>query len=148
MRCPTGADAMRLFSADVTASYARPSAPACRSFPWPASAGMTRHFILSEGHWIADGLDRVSGLKAKVRGSQLPIVLGVPPFGLTIETIPTHLPLPAKSRTGLLDPIEVDKNPERAGDHTYVDSIYREVESAIQQAMDRLAKQRLFPIFG
>jgi hypothetical protein len=27
------------------------------------------------------------------------------PFGVTIETIPTHLPLPAKIRTDLLDPI-------------------------------------------
>ncbi len=115
--------------------------------PVASVGGHDTAFILSEGRWIANGLDRVSGLKAKLRGSQLPIVLGVP-FGLTIETIPTHLPLPAKIRTELLDPIEVDKDPERAGDHLYVDSIYREVESAIQQGMDRLAKQRRFPIFG
>jgi hypothetical protein len=38
------------------------------------------------------------------------------PFGLTIETIPTHLPLPAKIRTELLDPIHVDKDPERVND--------------------------------
>ena len=83
----------------------------------------------------------------KLRGSQLPIVLGVP-FGLTIETIPTHLPLPAKIRTELLDPIHVDNDPERVNDRDYVTSIYREVESAIQEGMDRLAKQRRFPIFG
>ena len=33
-------------------------------------------FVLSEGRWLANGLDRVSGLKRKLRGSQLPIVLG------------------------------------------------------------------------
>ncbi len=104
-------------------------------------------FVLSEGRWIANGLDRVSGLKRKLRGSQLPIVLGLP-FGLTIETIPTHLPLPAKIRTELLDPIHVDHDPERVDDQEYVNTVYREVESAIQAAMHRLAKERRFPIFA
>jgi 1-acyl-sn-glycerol-3-phosphate acyltransferase len=115
--------------------------------PVASIGGHDTAFILSEGRWIANGLDRVSGLKKKLRGTRLPIVLGVP-FGLTIETIPTHLPLPAKIRTELLDPIYVDKDPERVNDRAYVDSIYVEVQSAIQQAMDRLARQRRFPVFG
>ncbi|HEX6744345.1 MAG TPA: hypothetical protein VF087_09020, partial [Solirubrobacteraceae bacterium] len=78
---------------------------------------------------------------------RLPIVLGFP-FGLTIETIPTHLPLPAKIRTELLDPVHVDHDPERVDDRQYVTSIYREVESAIQDGMNRLAKQRRFPVFA
>jgi hypothetical protein len=77
----------------------------------------------------------------------MPIVLGLP-FGLTVETIPTHLPLPAKIRTELLDPIRVDTDPERVDDQEYVDSIYLEVEAVIQAAMDRLVKQRRFPVFG
>ncbi len=107
-------------------------------------------FVLSEGRWIANGLEHVSalkGLKQKLRGSQLPILLGIP-FGVTIETVPTHLPLPAKIRTELLDPIHLDKDPERVNDREYVTSIYLEVQSAIQTAMNRLAKQRRFPIFG
>ena len=115
--------------------------------PVATVGGHDTAFILSEGRWIANGLDRVSGLKKKLRGTSLPIVLGIP-FGLTIETIPTHLPLPAKIRTELLDPIHVDTDPERVNDRAYVNSIYLEVESAIQDAMDRLAKQRRFPIFG
>jgi 1-acyl-sn-glycerol-3-phosphate acyltransferase len=115
--------------------------------PVASVGGHDTAFVLSEGQWIANGLDRVSGLKSKLRGTRLPIVLGIP-FGLTIETIPTHLPLPAKIRTELLDPIHVDKDPERVNDREYVDSIYLEVESAIQHAMDRLAGQRRFPIFG
>jgi 1-acyl-sn-glycerol-3-phosphate acyltransferase len=115
--------------------------------PVASVGGHDTAFVLSEGRWIANGLDRVSGLKKKLRGSLLPIVLGIP-FGLTIETIPTHLPLPAKIRTELLEPIHVDKDPERVNDRPYVNSIYREVESAIQDAMDRLAKQRRFPVFG
>jgi 1-acyl-sn-glycerol-3-phosphate acyltransferase len=117
--------------------------------PVATVGGHDTAFVLSEGHWIVNGLEHISalkGLKEKLRGSQLPIVLGIP-FGLTIETIPTHLPLPAKIRTELLDPIHVDHDPERVNDRDYVNSIYREVESAIQGGMDRLAKQRRFPIF-
>ena len=115
--------------------------------PVASVGGHDTVFVLSEGQWIANGLDRISGLKRKLRGTRLPIVLGIP-FGLTIETIPTHLPLPAKIRTELLDPIYVDTDPERVNDRDYVNSIYREVESAIQDGMDRLAKRRRFPIFG
>ena len=107
-------------------------------------------FVLSEGRWLANGVERIPGLKGlkqKLRGSQLPITLGIP-FGVTIETIPTHLPLPAKIRTELLDPIHLDKDPERVNDGEYVDSIYVEVQTAIQNAMDRLAKQRRLPILG
>jgi 1-acyl-sn-glycerol-3-phosphate acyltransferase len=115
--------------------------------PVASVGGHDTAFVLSEGRWIANGVDRISGLKSKLRGSRLPIVLGFP-FGLTIETIPTHLPLPAKIRTELLDPIHVDHDPERVNDREYITSIYREVESAIQDGMDRLAKQRRFPIFA
>ena len=115
--------------------------------PVASVGGHDTVFVLSEGRWIANGLDRVSGLKAKLRGSRLPIVLGMP-FGLTIETIPTHFPFPAKIRTELLEPIHVDKDPERVNDRQYLNSIYDEVTSAIQDGMDRLAKQRRFPIFG
>jgi 1-acyl-sn-glycerol-3-phosphate acyltransferase len=115
--------------------------------PVASVGGHDTVFVLSEGQWIANGLDRISGLKQKLRGTRLPIVLGMP-FGLTIETIPTHLPLPAKIRTELLEPIHVDKDPERVNDRQYVNSIYLEVEAAIQGGMDRLAKQRRFPIFG
>ena len=118
--------------------------------PVASVGGHDTAFVLSEGRWIANGLENIPGLKGlkeKLRGSQLPIVLGIP-FGLTIETIPTHLPLPAKIRTELLDPIHLDKDPERVNDRDYVNSIYQEVESAIQNAMNRLAKKRRFPIFG
>jgi 1-acyl-sn-glycerol-3-phosphate acyltransferase len=115
--------------------------------PVASVGGHDTVFVLSEGQWIANGLDRISGLKRKLRGTRLPIVLGMP-FGVTIETIPTHLPLPAKIRTELLEPIHVDKDPERVNDREYVNSIYVEVTSAIQGAMNRLAKQRRFPIFG
>ena len=115
--------------------------------PVASVGGHDTVFVLSEGRWLASALDRLTGLKKTLRAVTMPIVLGVP-FGLTIETIPTHLPLPAKIRTELLDPIHVDKDPERVNDQEYVDSIYLEVESAIQNTMDRLAERRRFPVFG
>ena len=67
---------------------------------------------------------------------------------VSLEILPTHFPLPAKIRTELLDPIEVEHDPERAGDVEYVDRIYREVQAAIQAGMNRLAARRRFPVFG
>ena len=104
-------------------------------------------FVLNEGEWLADGLDRLLGLKKTLRGSKLPIIAGFP-FPLAIETLPMHLPLPAKIRTELLEPIEVDTDPERVDDEAYVQKIYDEVETAIQAGMDRLAAKRQFPLFG
>ena len=103
-------------------------------------------FVLSEGRWLADGLDKLLGLKKTLRGSTLPIIAGVP-FPLAIETLPVHLPLPAKIRTEILEPIEVDDDPERVDDAAYVQKIYDQVESAIQAGMDRLATRRRFPVF-
>ena len=62
--------------------------------------------------------------------------------------LPAHVPLPAKIRTELLDPIEVDHDPERVNDNASVQKIYDEVEAAIQAGMDRLAGRRQFPVFG
>jgi hypothetical protein len=70
------------------------------------------------------------------------------PFGIALEILPTHIPLPAKIRTELLEPIRVDHDPSRARDHEYVDRFYGEVESAIEARMGRLAARHRFPIFG
>jgi 1-acyl-sn-glycerol-3-phosphate acyltransferase len=104
-------------------------------------------FILTEGHWIAEPLDKLTGLKKKLRGELLPIALGIP-FGITLETVPTHIPLPAKIRTELLEPIQLDTDPARVDDQQYVDRMYRQVEQRLQAAVNRLAKRRSLPIFG
>jgi 1-acyl-sn-glycerol-3-phosphate acyltransferase len=104
-------------------------------------------FVLNEGKWLADALDKVLGLKKTLRGSNLPIIAGFP-FPIAIEVLPAHVPLPAKIRTELLEPIEVDTDPERADDTAYVQKIYDEVHAAIQAGMDRLAARRKLPILG
>jgi 1-acyl-sn-glycerol-3-phosphate acyltransferase len=104
-------------------------------------------FVLNEGKWLANALDRVLGLKETLRGSNLPITAGFP-FPLAVEVLPAHVPLPAKIRTELLDPIEVDDDPDRADDKAYVQKIYDQVEAEIQAGMDRLAAKRTLPVFG
>jgi 1-acyl-sn-glycerol-3-phosphate acyltransferase len=104
-------------------------------------------FVISEGKWLANALDKVLGLKKTLRGSNLPIIAGFP-FPLAIEVLPAHVPLPAKIRTEILDPIEVDDDPERADDTAYVQKIYQQVRSDIQAGMDRLAAKRKLPILG
>ncbi len=76
-------------------------------------------FVLSEGRFLA----RWSGLGKRMRGSTMPIISGFL-FPLAIEILPMHLPLPAKIRTELLDPIELDTDPTRSEDDEYVSSIY------------------------
>ncbi len=104
-------------------------------------------FVLSEGKWLASVGEHVGGLKSKLRGANLPIITGFP-FPLAVEILPAHLPLPAKIRTEILDPVEVDDDPERVDDEAYVQSVYDQVEADIQAGMDRLAAKRAFPIMG
>jgi 1-acyl-sn-glycerol-3-phosphate acyltransferase len=112
--------------------------------PVASVGGHDTVFILSEGRFLARWS---GGLGKRLRGVTLPITLGLP-LGVSLEILPTHIPLPAKIRTELLDPIHVDTDAERADDPQYVDSVYREVEAAIQAGMDRLAARRSFPILG
>jgi 1-acyl-sn-glycerol-3-phosphate acyltransferase len=104
-------------------------------------------FVLSEGKWLANAVDRVTGLKSTLRGANLPIIAGFP-FPLAVEILPAHVPLPAKIRTELLEPIEVDDDPERVDDEAYVQKIYDQVEAEIQAGMDRLAAKRTLPVLG
>jgi 1-acyl-sn-glycerol-3-phosphate acyltransferase len=100
-------------------------------------------FVLSEGRFLAQW----TGLGKRLRGATMPIVSGFP-FPLAVEVLPMHVPLPAKIRTELLEPIQLDPDPDRADDKAYVDAVYLEVQAAIQAGMDRLAKRRKFPVFG
>lgn len=104
-------------------------------------------FVLSEGKWLANALDRLTGLKSTLRGANLPIISGFP-FPLAVEILPAHVPLPAKIRTELLEPVEVDDDPDRADDAAYVRSVYDRVQADIQAGMDRLAARRAVPVLG
>jgi 1-acyl-sn-glycerol-3-phosphate acyltransferase len=104
-------------------------------------------FVVSEGQWLANAIDKFTGLKKRLRGANLPIIAGLP-FPLAVEVLPAHIPLPAKIRTEILDPIELVDDPDRVDDAAYVQKIYDQVEGEIQAGMDRLAAQRRVPVFG
>lgn len=115
--------------------------------PVASVGGHDTVFVLTQGRWLANAADWLLGLKKILRAEALPLVLGAP-FGLMLEIFPLHIPLPAKIRTEMLEPLYLDEDPERANDQQYVDRMYREVERRIQDGMNRLAKRRSFPIFG
>jgi len=98
--------------------------------------------VLREGKRLARWLklDKVARLK------MFPIALQLP-WGLSPAALP-EIPLPAKIRTAFQAPVEIDTDPERAGDSDYVEAKYQEVEDRIQDGMDTLARRRRLPIFG
>lgn len=111
--------------------------------PVATVGGAETVFVLSEGRWLAKAL----GLKKLLRSEVAPIVAGLP-FGIWPELLPSHLPLPSKIVNQILPPIRVSKQPERAGDDSYVDRIYGEVQERIQEAVGLLAMKRRYPILG
>jgi 1-acyl-sn-glycerol-3-phosphate acyltransferase len=101
-------------------------------------------FVLSEGRGLAKALN----LKERMRSEVAPITLSWP-FGLALHLMPfQHIPLPAKIRTQILDPVYLDTDPARLDDQEYVEALYDDIEARIQVAMDELAERRKFPIFG
>jgi 1-acyl-sn-glycerol-3-phosphate acyltransferase len=98
--------------------------------------------VLVTGRRLAKALqlDKVARLK------MFPIALSAP-WGIGPALLP-EIPLPTKIRTAFQEPVELDRDPERAKDDKYVDAIYDEVRGTIQHGMDALARRRRFPIFG
>jgi hypothetical protein len=98
--------------------------------------------VLVRGRRIAKALqlDKVARLK------MFPIALSAP-WGISPAMLP-EIPLPTKIRTAFQPPIELDDDPERAGDDDYVQAKYDEVQASIQHGMDALARRRRFPVFG
>ena len=99
-------------------------------------------FVLTDGKTIARKLRLDKLLRAKA----VPLALGFP-LGLTLGVIP-QIPLPAKLRSEILEPIYLDGGDSRRFDDEYVERKEREVVATLQAGVDRLAKRRSFPVFG
>ncbi len=98
--------------------------------------------VLATGRRFAKALrlDRFAQLK------MFPIALQAP-WGISPALLP-EVPLPTKIRTAFQPAIELDRDPARAEDEDYVERMYEEIESAIQDGMDALARRRRLPLFG
>lgn len=94
--------------------------------------------FLTRGTWLAKRL----GL-ARVRTEILPLSIGIP-FGPSVF-FPPNLPLPTKVVTEVLEPIDVVDQFGADPDVTEVDT---HVRAVMQNALDRLAHERRFPIIG
>jgi 1-acyl-sn-glycerol-3-phosphate acyltransferase len=99
-------------------------------------------FVLTDGQMIAKALRLDKLLRAKA----VPIALGFP-LGLTLGVIP-QIPLPAKLRSEILEPIYLEGEEGQRFDDEYVERKEQEVVAALQAGVKRLAKRRSFPIFG
>jgi 1-acyl-sn-glycerol-3-phosphate acyltransferase len=100
--------------------------------------------VLARGERVAKrlGLDRMFRIKV------MPLVLG-PPFGVVPGGIPTW-PLPAKITLELCEPIDWSSRYGLAAaeDEAVVRACYEELTTTMQAALDRLARERRFPILG
>jgi 1-acyl-sn-glycerol-3-phosphate acyltransferase len=99
-------------------------------------------FVLSGGEKVAKTLRLDKLLRAKT----FPIGLGFP-LGIAPAGIP-QIPLPAKLRSEILEPIYLEGEEGQRFDDDYVERKEQDVVAALQAGVDRLAKKRSFPIFG
>lgn len=111
--------------------------------PVATVGGSETVFVLSEGRRLA----KLLGLKKFLRSETAPIVAGLP-FGIWPELLPTHIPLPARITTEILDPIVVGSDSALAQDDDYVNGIYDQVVQSVTDGVSRLAGERRFPILG
>lgn len=106
--------------------------------PAVSIGGQETQLFLTRGAWLAKQL-RLQRIRTEI----MPLALGFP-FGLT-STIPANFPLPSKIVTELLEPIDIAA---QFGDDPDVDEVDAHVRGVMQEALDRLARKRRFPVLG
>lgn len=107
--------------------------------PVVSTGGQEAQFHLTRGEWLG----RHSPLRKVMRSDLLPLSIGFP-FGLVPAGV-LNVPLPTKIVTEVLDPIDITAEFGPDPDITEVDAVVR---ARMQEALDRLARQRRFPVLG
>lgn len=113
--------------------------------PVVSIGGQEAQFHLTRGQWLG----RLSPLRKVMRTDLLPLTIGFP-FGL-MPAGAGNLPLPTKIVTQVLDPIDpagivAELGPD-AGVHG-IAAVDEVVRSRMQDALDKLARERRFPVLG
>ncbi|OHU87261.1 1-acyl-sn-glycerol-3-phosphate acyltransferase [Mycobacterium talmoniae] len=106
--------------------------------PAVSIGGQETQLYLSRG----TGLAKLLQLDKLMRVKILPISFGFP-FGLS-AVLPVNVPLPSKIVTQVLEPIDIAD----FGEDPDVDEVDAHVRHVMQQALDRLADERRFPVLG
>lgn len=109
--------------------------------------------VLWRGAWIAERL----GLPRRFRADVFPIVAGLP-FGVWMGAGVPHFPLPAKLTLQVLPPIDLhgevtarlgrELRPADLEDQILLRQCFERVRGAMQDEMDRLYRERKYPIIG
>lgn len=107
--------------------------------PIVSIGGQETQFFLTRGTWLAK---RIGIIKRLTRSELVPIAAGFP-FGVTLGGI--NLPLPSKIVTQVLPAIDIAARYGEDADVAEVDAYVRKV---MQTALDKLARQRRFPVLG
>ena len=106
--------------------------------PAVSIGGQETQLFLTRGDRLAKRL----GLP-RMRMEILPLSVGFP-FGMTVF-FPANLPLPTKIVYQVLEPIDIVA---QFGEDPDVDEVDAHVRSVMQTALDRLGRQRRFPVLG
>jgi 1-acyl-sn-glycerol-3-phosphate acyltransferase len=101
--------------------------------------GQESQLFLVRGHRLAKALR----LDKLVRTDVVPVSFGLP-FGFSVG-LPPNFPMPTKIITEVLDPIDVV---DEFGNDPDVAAVDAHIRTRMQEALDRLAAQRRFPIIG
>lgn len=107
--------------------------------PVVSVGGQDTFFPITDGRRAAEFLK----LDKRARLKVLPVSLALP-WGLNVGDFLGHIPLPAKIRMEILEPIDVV---ERFGDKADSDEAYDYVVSRMQESLTALAAERVLPPF-
>jgi 1-acyl-sn-glycerol-3-phosphate acyltransferase len=112
-----------------------------RVVPVVAIGGQETALFLGRGRRVsrALGLDK-SAARLKVFPVQF-----APPFGFTVLDLPMRLPLPAKIKVRVLEPLDLR---EALGPRPDVREGYEMVTGRLQESLDELAEERTLPVLG
>lgn len=109
--------------------------------PVVAAGAHSTFVVLDDGRWLADHLGASRFLRLKV----WPITLCLP-WGLVVGPGLVYLPWPTRILMEVLDPVRFDRQGEEAAaDEAYVAACAGQVETTMQLALTRLARERAAP---
>jgi 1-acyl-sn-glycerol-3-phosphate acyltransferase len=111
-----------------------------RIVPVVAIGGQETALFLGRGRRVS----RALGLDSAARLKVFPIQFA-PPFGFTVLDLPLRVPLPAKIKVRVLEPLDLR---EELGAKPDVREGYDLVTGRLQESLDELAEERTLPVIG
>jgi 1-acyl-sn-glycerol-3-phosphate acyltransferase len=108
--------------------------------PVVSLGGQETALFLSRG----ERLSRLLRLDKLFRLKVLPISISLP-WIINVGDMLGHIPLPAKIRVRVLDPVHLR---EEFGDEPDLDAVYDHVLSRMQASLDHMRRERVLPVIG